>query len=358
MSVVLEVCGADRAATAAAPQLAIIIPCYNYARFVDRAIQSALGQRSDACEIIVIDDGSTDNSWDVIHQSGAKGYRLVNGGARAACIFGLEHTNAPFVMFLDADDELKPGAVEVILAALDSNVAKLQFPLTRIDAVGNVLSYVHPQLNAFRTRERLAREVLSTGVYSSSPTSGNVFRRDLCAVLYDAAYDKYVDGVILFAAPFYGDVVSMAEPLGLYRVHGGNVSGMGSKPRAEVFERDMTRFVARMGHLRAVIEARGGGRLADPRDVYYFREQKFCAAVASGRRPPLKSLPALLRRLAEKRLPLKRKLALASFFVLAAILPNQRAQALLAYRYNAGARSADGWLRTIFAPAVVKEAHC
>jgi hypothetical protein len=48
----------------------------------------------------------------------------------------LDRTRAPFVLFLDADDELKPGALGMIIDRLDPGVAKLQFPLTRIDADG------------------------------------------------------------------------------------------------------------------------------------------------------------------------------------------------------------------------------
>jgi len=117
-------------------------------------------------------------------------------------LFGLEKTKAPFVLFLDADDELKPGALVKIIDRLDPGVAKLQFPLTRIDTDGNIISAALPALDTFRDRHVLARQVLRRGVYRSPPTSGNVFRRDVCKLLREADYDKFVDGVILFAAPF------------------------------------------------------------------------------------------------------------------------------------------------------------
>ncbi|MGT2486450.1 glycosyltransferase family 2 protein [Methylobacterium oryzae CBMB20] len=122
------------------PKLAVIITCFNYENFVGRAIQSVLDQGSDACEIVVIDDGSTDRSWSMIQQSGVPAFRIPNGGQRAACLYGLAKTRAPFLLFLDADDELLPGALARILPALDTNVAKLQFCLTCIDSGGAVLA--------------------------------------------------------------------------------------------------------------------------------------------------------------------------------------------------------------------------
>src|SRR6266700_3723528 len=257
------------------PKLAIVIACFNYERFVERAIRSVLDKSRDDCEVIVVDDGSTDGSWDVISRSGATAFRIENRGARLACLFGLDKTPAPFVLFLDADDELKPGSLGVIIDHLDPGVAKLQFPLTRIDADGNVISGAFPPLEAFRGRDVLARQVLKSGVYKSPPTSGNVFRRDLCELLREADYDKFVDGVILFAAPFLGDVVSIPEEIGCYRIHGRNDSGLGRTPDAGSLERDIDRFLARMEHLRAIVRRlEPDQELVDPRETFYFREHK------------------------------------------------------------------------------------
>ena len=333
------------------PKLAIVIPCYNYEAFVERAIQSVLGQACDDVELVIVDDGSTDGSWDVISRLDVRAFRIANGGARSACLFGLDRTSAPFILFLDADDELKPGALRTIISRLDPNVAKLQFPLTKIDAEGSIISEVHPTLDAFRSRGNLARQVLRAGVYRSPPTSGNVFRRDVCELLREADYDNFVDGVILFAAPFLGDIVSISEPLGRYRVHDRNDSGIGGLPEPHLFERDMKRFVARMEHLQEIVRRfRPDRTLVDPRAVFYFRELMFCHAVASGRRPPLMALPGLLYKLFGEYSSARRKMVMAIFFSLASLLPNDRAKALLAYRFRAGERSVSGFLKELVAP--------
>lgn len=317
------------------PKLAVIITCFNYENFVGRAIQSVLDQVSDACEIVVIDDGSTDRSWSMIQQSGVPAFRIPNGGQRAACLYGLAKTRAPFLLFLDADDELLPGALARILPALDTNVAKLQFCLTCIDSGGAVLADPYPVLDAFRGQDRVVNDILRSGVYRTPPTSGNVFRRDVCELLHQCEYDQAVDGVILLAAPFMGDVVSLAESLGLYRVHGRNDSGLGRVPQAATFERDLQRFQSRLTHLRSLLRNwRPEVSLIEPEQTYYFQFLEFCAATLRGTRyggcPFLHLIGSVLT---EPR-PLKWKAANALFVTATFLAPVRGAQALLAFRFS------------------------
>ncbi|HUN98217.1 MAG TPA: glycosyltransferase, partial [Bradyrhizobium sp.] len=293
--------------------------------------------------------GSTDNSWDVISGFDVTAFKINNGGQRAACLFGLNQTRAPFVLFLDADDELKPGALEVIIKRLDPDVAKLQFALTLIDATGNRIGPAASPLETFRDREKLTRQVLRSGVYRTPPTSGNVFRRDVCNLLREADYDRAVDGVILFAAPLMGDVVSISEELGCYRIHGGNDSGLGGEPEAKLIERDIRRFLIRMEHLHSIVtHLKPQQKLVDPRDAFYCRERQLCLDILSGRRPGLTALPGLLSKLALEPFSAKNKLALALFFSLSSVLPNERARMLVAYRLKTGRRSALGFAKSIF----------
>jgi glycosyltransferase involved in cell wall biosynthesis len=330
------------------PKLAVIISCYNYESFVERAIRSVLNQCRHDCEIVVVDDGSTDGSWDAISRSSVTAFKIDNSGQLAACLFGLDRTRAPFVLFLDADDELKPGALGAIIDRLDPSVAKLQFALTQIDADGNTIDGAVSSLETFRSRDELARRVLRTGVYKTPPTSGNVFRRDVCELLREVDYDRAVDGVILFAAPFFGDVVSISEELGRYRIHGRNDSGLGRMPDAGSLERDIHRFVARMQHLRVIIQRlRPDQKLVESRDAFYFRDRNLCLDIASGRRPRLWALPGLLAMLMNEPFSAKNKVAMAAFFILASVLPNDRGKALLAYRLKTGHRSALGFAKEI-----------
>jgi len=259
-------------------KLAIIINCYNYEDYVRHSIESVLSQDTSQCDVIVVDDGSTDRSWEVIQKFNVRAFRKQNGGQVSACRYGASKTSAPFILFLDADDELVPGSIQTIIRHLDANVAKIQFPLLRIDATGTELGSTFPKLADARDRASFAESVEKAGTYISPPTSGNVFHRDLCALLETAHYDSAVDGVMLLAAPFYGDIISLAEPLGRYRVHGKNKSGTDRLPTPSLLRRHQKRFADRVSHLKEALSDQGVSRaIGNPTDMYvYLRYSNYC----------------------------------------------------------------------------------
>ena len=99
--------------------VSVVIPCYNQAHFLGEAIDSALAQTYPHLEIVVVDDGSTDNIAAVV--AGYPGVRCLpqeNQGLSAARNTGLRHSIGERIVFLDADDRLMPRAIEVGLACL------------------------------------------------------------------------------------------------------------------------------------------------------------------------------------------------------------------------------------------------
>ncbi|HNY26578.1 MAG TPA: glycosyltransferase family 2 protein [Candidatus Sumerlaeota bacterium] len=93
------------------PLVSIIIPAYNSAAFITRAIQSALDQDYPNKEIVVVNDGSTDNTQQVLDAFGSKirVFNQSNAGAAAARNTGIEQSQGDFIAFLDSDDEWLPG---------------------------------------------------------------------------------------------------------------------------------------------------------------------------------------------------------------------------------------------------------
>jgi glycosyltransferase involved in cell wall biosynthesis len=335
-------------AGAGTPKLAVIVTCWNYEDYVVRAIASVMQQGRDDCELVVIDDGSTDRSWEAITATGATAYRLENGGQRLACLHGLKRTTAPFLLFLDADDELLPGSLEKILSRLDQHVAKLQFPLIRIDAEGREISGPVPPLSDFRDTH-LTENVLRTGAYMSPPTSGNVFRRDVCELIEQAGYERAVDGVILFAAPFWGDIVSLSQPLGLYRVHDRNDSGFSDELNPRPLKQELSRFADRLEHLRGLLAAKGlASQLVTTDRAYFFQERSLYLAIAENRHFGLRRLIILLQLLWRDPQGAKFKLSMTVLFILAVLLPGERARRVVNYRLQAGQRSLSGLLKAAF----------
>lgn len=98
------------------PLVSVIIPLYNCSSFVSEAVYSALNQTYANIEVIVVDDGSTDDSYSVVSSivdERLHVYSQLNQGACVARDRGLKESKGEYVKFLDADDVLYPDAIEV-----------------------------------------------------------------------------------------------------------------------------------------------------------------------------------------------------------------------------------------------------
>jgi glycosyltransferase involved in cell wall biosynthesis len=99
--------------------VSVVIACYNHGRFLPAAVDSVLAQDYGEIELIVVDDGSTDETPDVAARYPVIRYlRQENQGAAAAKRAGLEASTGQFLMFLDADDTLLPGAIGSLVRGL------------------------------------------------------------------------------------------------------------------------------------------------------------------------------------------------------------------------------------------------
>lgn len=114
--------------------ISIIIPVYNKAEYVEDCIQSVVSQDFDNFEVIVVEDGSTDNSAEICDRL-ADEYPNVtvlhpeNGGVTAARRIGFERSKGEFITFVDADDKMLPGALrrlydEILATGADEVVAR------------------------------------------------------------------------------------------------------------------------------------------------------------------------------------------------------------------------------------------
>ena len=106
--------------------LSILLPVYNGAATLERAVASVLAQSSEDWELVLIDDGSTDGSGALCDAFAAKDGRvraihLPNGGVSAARNAGMEHARGEIIGFLDADDELLPEYARAMLEAFERN---------------------------------------------------------------------------------------------------------------------------------------------------------------------------------------------------------------------------------------------
>ena len=110
------------------PLISVIVPCYNAAPFVAETIESVLRQTHPCVEVIVVDDASTDGSWEVVqsYRDQITAFRLdENRGGSHARNRGAEIARGEYLMFLDADDVLAPDTLAGLVAALHERDADI-----------------------------------------------------------------------------------------------------------------------------------------------------------------------------------------------------------------------------------------
>lgn len=209
------------------PLVSIIVDNYNYGRFLREAIDSALGQTYESMEVIVVDDGSTDGSREIIASYGSQVLPVLkeNGGQASAFNAGFLASHGDLVMFLDSDDLLLNHAIERVVTCWKPEFAKMQFHLECVNANLKRLGIFYPNFRDPSPPTDVRPLLLRTGQYCCPPTSGNVFSRAALAAVFPVNESKYrisADGYVLTVTPFYGCVGCLREVLGLYRIHGAN----------------------------------------------------------------------------------------------------------------------------------------
>ncbi|WP_051209955.1 glycosyltransferase [Gelidibacter mesophilus] len=116
--------------------ISIIVPVYNVEKFIDRCIQSILNQTYKNLEIILINDGSTDESGSICDQYALKDnrvvvYHIVNGGSSIARNLGLKKSRGEYIGFVDSDDWVKPNMFnELLKFALENDLKVVETNFT------------------------------------------------------------------------------------------------------------------------------------------------------------------------------------------------------------------------------------
>ena len=110
------------------PLFSVLVPVYNAGDYLPDCIESVLGQTDPDFELLLVDDGSTDESGSVCDEYAARDGRVrafhqENGGQLSARVAALAHRRGEYCVFLDADDTLVPNALETLRDAIDKSGA-------------------------------------------------------------------------------------------------------------------------------------------------------------------------------------------------------------------------------------------
>jgi len=215
------------------PEVSVIIPTYNSAQYVTDAVDSVLSQSFGDFEVLVIDDGSTDETESVMrrYRTPVRYIRRQNGGVAAARNFGVSESRGRYVAFLDADDTWLPDKLELQIAALRANphdrVCYTAFTIVASDL--SPLGIVRSKRRGHALEDLLLR--------------GNVVG-SICTVLcerllfekaggFDPALSQCADWDMWVRLAALTEFLYIDKPTVTYRQHGANMSR-----NAPLLERD------------------------------------------------------------------------------------------------------------------------
>jgi glycosyltransferase involved in cell wall biosynthesis len=233
----------------APPLTSVVIPCYNQGAFLREALDSVRSATTRPVEVIVVDDGSTDDTAAVAASTpGAICVRQPNAGLAAARNRGLEEARGEYVVFLDADDRLAAGGIDIGAAALDENpgCAFVYGRCLMMAADGTPRpTPEQPRVERNHYRELLRHNIIWTPAMA-------LLRRE--AVVRAAGFDSTVDAaadyrLYLRIARIF-PVHDHARVVAYYRQHSSNMSRNAARMR-------------RLAHLAGLL--RHAHRQRDPR---------------------------------------------------------------------------------------------
>lgn len=268
-------------------RVTIVIDNFNYERYVGRAIQSALAQTYPDVDVVVVDDGSTDGSADVIQRYADRVVVVskANGGQASALNRGFEQATGDIVFFLDSDDELYPDAAETVVATFDPTVAKVHFRLDMVDQDGVSLGFTNPSAHRPLPSGCAVTSLLSTGRYVTPVMSGNAYAHwalEAVMPIPEASFRYSADGYLVSTVPFYGELRAVDRALGCYRVHGKNY-WVADAVDADAVRRRIEHDLTRNGAMREHAARRG---LVVSSSLEMQDRAHLCARLASFRLDP------------------------------------------------------------------------
>lgn len=220
--------------------VSILINNCNYGRFLNRAIDSALSQTYQNIEVIVVDDGSSDESRDIILSYGKRIIPVLkeNGGQASAFNVGINTSHGELICMLDSDDWFFADKIERLLP-LCRPMSILHHRLQMQPGPGLIPAKTIKPADAYAYARRY-RFI----PFGGSPTSGIAISRDLAVRLLPfPKVRSSADDFLVRGAALLGNVIGIPDVLGAYRVHGENLWFGTVSAKSVAFNRELELYL-------------------------------------------------------------------------------------------------------------------
>lgn len=212
------------------PLVSVVVDNFNYGRFLEEAVRSALDQSYSSIEVIVVDDGSTDESRDVIRRFGEDVRTILkaNAGQASALNVGIAEAHGEILCFLDSDDRWDANKVAMAveeMRGLGPDCAMLRHNLRIVDVHGTPTGRTALPRVPSRVVEHISVDLVLQQ-RRNVPTSALVAPRAALARLApipEAPFRVSADAYLYTHLPRLGSVATIPDVLGSYRVHGCNL---------------------------------------------------------------------------------------------------------------------------------------
>lgn len=213
------------------PLVSVLIPNKDYGRFLTEALDGLLAQTYERWEAIVCDDGSSDDSRDVVARYAERDDRISliehdrTRGQGAAFNSAFAAARGEVVAFLDADDVFRPSKLQATVSGLArSSAGLLVHPLVVVDEHGGEIQRI-PSFTRFEQGWIADRVLQRGGRWRWVPTSGVALRREIAELVFPMPVEGFLssaDTYFLMLAPLLTPVSAVDEVLASYRRHGSN----------------------------------------------------------------------------------------------------------------------------------------
>jgi len=229
-------------------QISVIINNYNYASFIAEAIESVLNQTYPNIEIVVVDDGSKDNSREIIETYGARITPVLkqNGGQASAFNAGFQVSTGDIVCFLDSDDAFFEDKCEKVVQTFSQypDIDWYFHPLKHIEHQTQrfIADYPRPLEDGSQIIDYRQRIVEEAKMPDWGPaTSGMCFRRSLLNRILPMPESIKIasDNYLRYAAVLIGKGFFYNESLSILRIHGNNSATLRYDPAKLVSKAEM-----------------------------------------------------------------------------------------------------------------------